>query len=290
MLFEIKNERLSVTVSDRGAELWSVRRRDRDTEYMWQGDKAYWEDRSPLMFPFCGRVQNDTYTYEGKTYSMGCHGFAQEEIFSAERLGEDAIALTLRSSEKTRRVYPFDFLLTVTYRLEENRLSLSVRVENTGDEKLPFMVGAHPGFFVPLEGGEFEDWFLEFGEAASPMQMEISPDGFLTGRVEPYALENGRILRLHHGLFDIDGIFLKGVARSVTLRSEKSERFVGVFYPDRPYIGFWHCAGAAPYLCIEPWSGMPSVEGDSEDLAVKKDLIWLDSGKARADEIELVFG
>ena len=290
MLFEIRNEILSVAVNDKGAELWSVRRIDGDTEYMWQGDPAYWEDRSPLMFPFCGRVRGETYSYKGNAYPMGCHGFAAGEVFEAKRLGEDSIALTLRSSEKTCAVYPFDFVLTVTYRLEGGRLALSLRVENTGSEKLPFMVGAHPGFFVPLGGGTFEDWFLEFGETAVPWQMEISPDGFRTGKEEPYSLKDGRVLPLRHGLFDIDGIFLRGAARSVTLRSDKSERFVTLSYPDCPYIGFWHCPGEAPYLCIEPWSGMPEVEGASEDLSEKRDLSWLDPGQSKETAIELTFG
>ncbi len=93
-----------------------------------------------------------------------------------------------------------------------------------------------------------------------------------------------------HGLFDIDGIFLEGAARSVVLRSERSERFVGVSYPDCAYIGFWHCAGAAPYLCIEPWSGMPAVDGESEDLEKKSDLSWRDAGKIKDTTIELTFG
>ncbi|MBR2353364.1 MAG: aldose 1-epimerase family protein [Clostridia bacterium] len=290
MLYEIKNQYLTVTINDLGAELWSIRRNDGKLEYMWQGDAAYWEDRSPLMFPFCGRVQGEIYSYEGKSYPMGCHGFAAGEIFSVERLGEDAIAMTLRASEKTRTVYPFDFTFTVTYRLTENRLSMMLEVKNTDQKPLPFMVGAHPGFFVPLDSGDFEDWFLEFGETAVPRQMEISPNGFRTGKTELYALENGRVLRLSHRLFDIDGIFLEGAARSVTLRSERSDRFVTLSYPDCPYIGFWHCSGEAPYLCIEPWSGMPAVEGESEDLSEKTDLLWLDAGKGRKVAIELIFG
>ncbi len=288
MLYEISNHALCVTVNDRGAELWSVRGAD-GTEYLWRGDSAYWEDRSPLMFPFCGRCQNESYTYEGKEYTMGCHGFARAEMFSARRIGENEIVFSLRSSRDTRKNYPFDFLLEVTYRLEGNRLSVSMNVENMGEGRLPFMVGAHPGFFVPLDGGSFEDWFLEFGEACLPMQMEISPDGFRTGKTEAYALEEGRILRLRHSLFDIDGIFLEGAARSVTLRSHRSERSVSMSYPDMPYIGFWHCPGDAPYLCIEPWSGMPSVAGASEDLSEKTDLCWLESGKAKNTSIEITF-
>ena len=288
MLYEISNHELCVTINDRGAELWSVLGAD-GTEYLWRGDSAYWEDRSPIMFPFCGRVQNDTYTYEGKEYNMGCHGFAQAELFSARRISEEEITFTLCSSRDTRKNFPFDFIFEVTYRLEGTRLSLSMRVENTGNERMPFMVGAHPGFFVPLDKGEFEDWFLEFGNPCKPLQMEISPDGFRTGRSEPYALEGDRILRLTHSLFDIDGIFLEGADRSVTLRSEKSERSVNLSFPEMPYIGFWHCAGEAPYLCIEPWSGMPAVEGASEDLATKTDLAWLEPNTEKKTAIEITF-
>jgi galactose mutarotase-like enzyme len=150
MLYTLENNRLTVTVNERGAELWSIRSRETGAEYLWQGDPAYWGDRSPIMFPFCGRVQENRYSHKGEDYSMGCHGFAAKEIFAVERSGEDALRFTLRSSEATRKVYPFDFVFHVTYRLEESRLSMSFRGENTGREELPFMVGAHPGFFVPL--------------------------------------------------------------------------------------------------------------------------------------------
>ena len=39
MLYTLKNEYLTVTVSDRGAELQSVRRAD-GREYLWQGDST----------------------------------------------------------------------------------------------------------------------------------------------------------------------------------------------------------------------------------------------------------
>ena len=55
MLYELKNERLTVKVSDQGGTLWSILDRD-GTEYLWQGDPRYWEDRGPNLFPYIARL------------------------------------------------------------------------------------------------------------------------------------------------------------------------------------------------------------------------------------------
>ena len=48
MLYTVRNQNLTVTVSTRGAELQSVRGAD-GTEWLWQGDPAYWEDCAPVL-------------------------------------------------------------------------------------------------------------------------------------------------------------------------------------------------------------------------------------------------
>ena len=55
MLAHIENEFLQVTISDAGAELMSIRSAD-GTEYLWQGDAAYWSDRAPNIFPYVARL------------------------------------------------------------------------------------------------------------------------------------------------------------------------------------------------------------------------------------------
>ena len=288
MLDTLSNEFLRVQIRDKGAELWSVTSPKNGTEYLWQGDPAYWEDRSPIMFPFCGRVQDGHYSYEGKAYPMGCHGFAAGEIFAVTE-EDQALRFTLRATEKTREIYPFDFAFDVIYRLAGNRLTVTMEVTNEGKGVLPCTMGAHPGFRVPLDEGGFEDWYAEFGSACAPRRMEISEDGFCTGTVTDFPLENGRILRLSHSLFDIDGIFLEKMASSVSLRSEKSKRSVTLSYPDMPYLGFWQCSGGAPYLCVEPWCAMPAIKGESEDLSVKAGLFRLHEGESRRVAVDMIF-
>ena len=84
-----------------------------------------------------------------------------------------------------------------------------------------------------------------------------------------------------HALFDNDAIVLKHMARKVTLGSEKGSRSVTVSYPDFPVLGIWHWPRSeAPYVCIEPWSSLPSRAGIVEELTQQSDLISLEAGKA----------
>jgi galactose mutarotase-like enzyme len=60
MLFTLKNEKLRLTVESLGAEMRSLQTAD-GTEYLWQGDSRYWGDRAPNLFPFVGRLTNNSY-------------------------------------------------------------------------------------------------------------------------------------------------------------------------------------------------------------------------------------
>ena len=146
---------------------------------------------------------------------------------------------------------------------------------------MPFGIGGHPGFRVPLTHGEsFEDYFLEFSQSCVPDRVGFTPQVYLSGQDMPYPLKEGRILPLAHDLFDQDAIILKNMAREVTLRSRVTGRGVRVSYPDMPYLGIWHWPKTdAPYVCIEPWSSLPARQDVVEELSCKSDLIRLAPGK-----------
>ena len=69
MIHTIKSGKLTAQINDFGAELVSAVGAD-GYEYIWDG-KEYWCHHAPVLFPTCGRIVNDTYTYAGKTYHMG---------------------------------------------------------------------------------------------------------------------------------------------------------------------------------------------------------------------------
>ncbi len=290
MLYTLKNEFLTVQLSDKGAEIVSVKNTS-DCEYIWQGDPKYWAGQAPLLFPICGRLFGGKYTYGEKEYEMTIHGFARHSVFSAEQTNDTSIRFRLTENGDSLSVYPFDFELSVEYCLCGNKLASSITVKNTGDKVLPFTVGLHPGFNVPLEGGSFEDWYIEFTEPCSPDRIGLSDTCFMTGKNEAFYIEGGKVLPLRHSLFDNDAIFLARNSTEISLKSAKSDRFVTFSAEEFPYVGFWHAPRTdAPYLCIEPWCGLPSYDGEIDDFAKKRDMFRISPDTQKKLCYSLIFG
>lgn len=276
----LENSRLRLTVDSLGAQMMSLQNLD-GREYLWQGDPRYWCERAPVLFPFVGRLTGNSYRYGGQVYSMGIHGFAAHQDFSCLCPEPNRLVLELTDNRETREQYPFAFCLKIIYKLIKDRVQVTYQVENTGTGMLPFGIGGHPGFRVPLEEGEqFDDYILEFTGGCQPDRVGFTPQVFLSGQDQPYSLNEGKYLPLRHDLFDEDAVILKNMSREITLRSRVSPHGVQVSYPDMPYLGLWHVPNTdAPYLCIEPWSSLPARQNVVEDFACKSDLIQLGPGK-----------
>lgn len=278
MLISLQNEALSVDIETLGGELRSIR--GGGTEYLWQGDPAYWSGCAINLFPFIARLTQNKYLYNGREYGMGIHGFWRNREMAVEDRTASACTLLLRDDEETRAAYPFPFELRVQYRLEENRLSVIFLVKNTGAHTMYFGIGGHPGFNVPLEEGlSFEEYCLVFDAPPAPRRVGFTPACYLTGESAPFPLELGHTLPLRHSLFDDDAIVLQDAGGAVVLKSEKGARYVRVECPQMPYLGFWHTPNSdAPFVCVEPWSSLPSRQDVIEELTQKEDLVSLAPG------------
>ena len=277
-LVAISNGVLTAVVSLHGAELKSVRMGD--FEYLWQQDPDRPSGLATVLFPICGSLYQGRYTFEGREYTMPGHGFACQSLFRAERSPDGTCAVfTLESNDATKAMYPFDFSLDISFQLAGPVLVIGATVRNTGSSTMPFAYGGHPGFNVPLGGeGRFEDWFLEFAPGTNPDSFEFGEHGLITGHKRALPLAEGSRLPLRHDLFNGPGLFLDRVGGQVSLRSETSTRSVTVRFPDMPNVGFWHAAGEAPFLCIEPWGGLPSYDGVPDDFATRPNMVRLAPG------------
>ena len=257
---------------------------------MWQGNPTYWEGQAPILFPICGRFFQGKYTYQDTEYTMGTHGFARHCEFAVKESTDCSITFVLTQNDFSTEQYPFDFCFTVTYSLEKNKLTSFVNILNTGKTTMPATFGAHPAFNVPLDCGCFEDWYVEFGNDCTPDELMLSDTCFNTGKKRAYPIKDSRIIPLSHSLFDIDAIFLSRIASTVTLKSEFSERSVTLEYSDMPYLGLWHKPRSdAPYVCIEPWCGLPSFDGCIDDLSTKCDMFHIESGKDVTLKYSMIF-
>ena len=115
-MIELKNERLTAKISERGAELKSLCHNGK--EYLWEGRAEVWGSSAPIMFPICGGLKNDTFTHGGKTYNLQKHGYVRFADFEVESVSDTSAVLLHRSSEETKISYPFDYELRVRFSLE----------------------------------------------------------------------------------------------------------------------------------------------------------------------------
>lgn len=279
MNYQISNKYISITVSDVGAELQSIVKEGQ--EYLWNGDAKYWPERSPLLFPFVGRFTNGKYLLGGKEYEMDIHGFARKLPYALVEKTKNTLIFELCDNEETYKMYPYHFELQVQYELVENTVEISYQVLNLSEDRMYFGIGGHPGFALPFEEGlDFSDYYLEFEGKSFPTRIGHTETCFLSGVDEAFELKEDKYLPLAHTMFDDDAIVLKNVSDKVTLKSDKGTRKVTVSYPKLPYLGLWHAPKTkAPYICIEPWTSLPSRQDIVEEFRYKYDLIRVDKAE-----------
>jgi galactose mutarotase-like enzyme len=291
MEYKIGNDKLQVVCSTCGAELLSVKTPD-GHEYMWQGDPAFWGSHAPQLFPLVGRLTDGKYTMDGKTYSMGTHGFfRRSEIPLGEQM-PDSLTFVQNAEADTLKMYPRLYRASVRYELRETTLKICFSVQNQDRNPMYFGYGGHPGFFVPMdEQTKFEDYWLEFSPCCEPYAIGMSDDCFVEGADTRFPLQDSCRLQLQHSLFDRDAVILRDIARSVTLKSRKTKRFVTLKYPQMRFLGIWHKPHVeAPYVCIEPWTSLPARKGITESVETRSDLIYLAPFAQYTNEWSITFG
>lgn len=277
MIWNIKNNNLSVDISNLGAEMQSIKKDN--VEYLWQGDKKSWKNKATNIFPIIGKLQNGKYFYKDKEYELGSHGLARYMEFEANKLAENKISFKIISNSDTLKSYPFKFEYYIIYELIENSLNITSKVINIDDKTMYFALGGHPGFC--LSRGEeltIEDYYLEFDFSSKVDNYLISNKGLVTGK-EEYSLEEDKILRLKASIFDNDALIFNSMAKGVKLKSDKTKREVYIKYPNMEYLGIWQTPELSPdFLCIEPWTSLPARDGIIEDIE-KQGLVSLEPSK-----------
>ena len=288
-MFTIQNETISVVIRPKGAELDSIYHKAFQLEYLWSGDPAFWAKKSPVLFPIVGTLKNDRYDFEGKAYHMGRHGFARDAVFEVSEQSGDAITLFMKSSDHTLGLFPFPFVFSIRYALEQHRLHVAYTVKNTGTGTMYFSVGGHPAFKVPLEANAgYEDYHLEFGAMENAGRWPISGEGLIEDAPEPL-LDNTNILPLTKELFSSDALVFKSLAsNTLRLKSSKAAHGLEMDFTGFPYLGIW-AAKDADFVCIEPWCGIADGVNASGQLTEKEGIHKLEEGMVFTRTYTLTF-
>lgn len=277
MIVTIQNPKLTVEIDTLGAQLASVRAPD-GTEYLWQGDPAIWARRAPILFPFIGRLKDNSYLLDGVPYTIPTHGFARDMEFQVSGRSDTSVSLRLTHTEETLKRYPFPFFLTVTYTLEDNTLVKTHRVDNPGDRPMLYELGAHDGFRASAADG----WSILL-----PGVEELRPYGMdqallLTPPERTWPLSGGQLALTPWVYGGLDTVILDAPAQARAVLADPQGRpRVTVSFPDFPYIAFWTANKGVDsgYVCIEPWSALPDATFVGRELRDKRGVRCLAPGK-----------
>ncbi len=272
MLYTLQNEDIICEIETHGAELKSIKDKNTGREYLWNADPKYWNRTSPVLFPFVGAVKDKKYTYEGKSYNIGQHGFARDMEFAVKKSSDNEMWFELRESEETMARYPFKFHLNIGYRIEGKSVTVLWRVKNTNDGELYFAIGAHPGFMLPEGDKAFFRLYDGNGRPVKSIQNRIFGEGgCVTVKVQAIDTPDGKLPITEH-LFDGDALVIEDNQLGlVEIVSEKSDKpLVSVKFTS-PLVGLWSPPHKnAPFVCIEPWYGRCDKESFDGELSERE--------------------
>jgi len=206
---------------------------------------------NPVLFPSPGRLENDAFTRDGQTGKMSQHGFARTSAWDVVAKADNEVTLRLVSNEKTRAVFPWDFVATYRYALSGTTLRIEQRIETTSTS-LPFGAGFHPYFHV-------ED--KEKGKARIPTEATKAWDNFAKKLVAPLPKPiDLTVKEVDIHLLDHEAtmaVLELGDGHHIEVRASRHFKHWVV----------WTVEGK-DYVCLEPWTAPGNALNTGDHLLV----------------------
>lgn len=256
-MYELREEGTNSWVRvcpERGGIITSFGVNGRELLYL---DKDTFYDRSanirggiPILFPISGQLIEGKYELNGNTYFMKNHGVARVNPWNvAGTFAEDkaSIKLVLKSSEETKKAFPFDFELVFTYVLKNGRLNIFQEYHNNSDEVMPIQAGFHPYF------------------QALSKNLAYETDS------KRYLDYNDMKIKSYSGSIDLaemveSAAFIDARHNSVAFEVPELNRKITLDYgTEFKYVVVWSVKGK-DFVCVEPWMAKNGALNTKEGL------------------------
>ncbi len=281
MTFTLKSDSgTAAVVRTAGGELVSFIKDGR--EYVWQGHPDHWDGQAPVLFPVVCSPKDGKIAFDGVEYPMPKHGFAMSKVFDPVYITKSAVTLELRESPETLAMFPFRFSLRVTYTVHDDGFDAEFAVKNPDERDMTFCIGGHPGFNCPMEEGEsFEDYRLVFDNAEGAV-VSISDKGFMNDELPKRdKLIGTNELPLVYSDFDEDAMIIENIpVKRVKMISDKTGHGISFDFDGFDVLGLWTPEKRnSPFLCLEPWNGLPANVKETTEAKSKKYAITLAPGE-----------
>lgn len=294
----LSNNSFQACISSNGAQLLSFKNLSTDKEYIWNGNPQVWKFRAPILFPIVSRLKDGYYLWQEKEYPLTNHGFARDLEHELVESSGTRVLWRLTDSEYTRKLFPWPFVLETEYRLEGSTLVFCTTVTNSGQEELSFSIGSHTGLVYPWAGSSKDDFAIHFEQQEVPDFVQVSDEGFPLGTWQvdgngqshkknfvpqtiPYPYIKSGQIKLQDGFFASGHILTNFTSRWVALENTATGEVVKVNTTDYPYLVLWQSpSNQHPFVCIEPWYGLPDCADTKHLWEEKPALVSLSPGKS----------
>ncbi len=268
----IQNEKLQVTIDEKGAELISVLYNGK--EQLWQNQTGDWAGHAPMLFPVCGHFKC---IYEGKEYPLPAHGFARKKQFTLVEKTADTITFTLSSDESTKAMYPFDFQLFTRYELKGAKIEIIVTIKNKDEKTMLFSLGGHESYML---SAPLEEYKLVFPTVEELINLENDDEGYLTKETTDFGTSNEYAFKATDLSHDETIIFKDLKSESVKLCKKTGEEVYEITFKGFSKLLLWRPIGAQT-LCIEPWLNLPDWHGDETAFENKEGVTAIPVGEEK---------
>ncbi len=266
-MISISNDYHEATFHEKGAELASFKNKFSGIEYIWQADPAHWARHAPVLFPIVGKLKNDTYRVNDHSYVLPQHGFARDRRFELIHAESDECTFQLKWTEGSLSVYPFKFVLEISYRLSSRTLFTTYKVKNEGDSTMYFSIGAHPAFNCPHKPGKRRSDYTLVFEQFETSGKYLLENGLFSGATR-MVLNNQQAMQITDSLFDEDAVVFKHLKSDHVILTDGEQEVLKFNFKGFPYLGIWSKSTHSPFVCIEPWFGLAdSTQHDYEYMS-----------------------
>lgn len=293
-IISISSNSLTASIDTMGAQLMSLRKGE--SEYLWQGDSNWWPRRAPILFPIVGVLKDGEAESAEGTISLARHGLARLNQFEVVEQSPSSVTLQLKSTEETRKSYPYDFELKLIFSLSDDTLTQTYEVTNPANVVLPFTLGAHPAFNIPIPGVEaasLDQYYLLFTHSWTSYGPSITDDGLCDYTTPQKLIVDSDTLPLSWELIDREKtITLEDVPdRRITLvaNAEASSEAHGIQmdFEGFDYLGIWSAAPGCPFVALEPWCGIADTVDCDGIFEHKPGIISLEPGQSIAKTLNI---
>ena len=293
-IISISSNSLTASIDTMGAQLMSLRKGE--SEYLWQGDPNWWPRRAPILFPIVGVLKDSKAESAEGTISLSRHGLARLNLFEVVEQSTSSVTLQLKSTEETRTSYPYDFELKLIFSVAGDTLTQTYEVTNPANVVLPFTLGAHPAFNIPIPGVEaasLDQYHLLFTRSWTSYGPSITDEGLCDYTTPQRLIVDSDTLPLSWELIDREKtITLEDVPdRRITLapNAEASSKAHGIQmdFEGFDYLGIWSAAPGCPFVALEPWCGIADTVDTDGVFEHKPGIISLEPGQSIAKTLNI---